>query len=159
MIKIYLNGVQEDQVAYNLGIFAGNAPLTISGVAGGLPTGQVLDPFYGRMDEIRLYNRALTASEIQGIFQAGGVGHYDAATGTLPAGYDRMSGQVLGTGDVGLSYVVIPGSSYALERTFNLVPANWVPLVTNTAGPDGLLVFTNSTASNMNSFFRIRSVP
>lgn len=158
-LTVYVNGALASQTPYQGGIFAGTNDLGLGAAVGGLVPGDVLGPFNGLMDEVRLYNRALTASEIQGIFQAGGVGHYDAATGTLPAGYDRMSGQVLGTGDVGLSYVVIPGSSYALERTFNLVPANWVPLVTNTAGPDGLLVFTNSTASNMNSFFRIRSVP
>jgi len=46
----------------------------IGGVVGGLPPGQSIAPFNGRIDELTLYARALTQSEIQGIFNADGRG-------------------------------------------------------------------------------------
>ena len=67
--KMYVNGVLENQAA--------GVPLTQSG--GGLALGhkggkpaQVGDPdwFQGRMDDVRLYNRALSATDIQTLFHA-----------------------------------------------------------------------------------------
>lgn len=77
----------------------------------------------------------------------------------LPPGYNLLSLQSLGTGDVGLSFVGLVGTNYALERTFTLSPSNWVSLVTNPAGPGGSLIFTNTPDPNTNNFWRIRSVP
>ena len=53
----------------------------------------------------------------------------------------------------------IAGANYALERSFSLVPANWVPQGTNSAGAGGALVFTNTPDPTANNFWRIRSVP
>jgi hypothetical protein len=77
----------------------------------------------------------------------------------VPAGYNRMAVEELGAGAVRLSYVGNQGVQYALERTFNLSPANWVSLVMNPAGPGGLLVPTNTPNTNTSDFWRIRSVP
>ncbi|MCX6930904.1 MAG: hypothetical protein NT154_48030, partial [Verrucomicrobia bacterium] len=108
-----------------------------------LPSGKVL--LAGGMDDRDQYNICyLSSSEL-----------YDA----LPADYNRISVQVLGVGGVRLSYAGNGGAKYAIDRTFKLAPANWVPLVTNAAGSDGLLVFTNTPNSNTNNFWRIRSVP
>ena len=77
----------------------------------------------------------------------------------LPPGFNQFLVQMLGTGEVGLSYVGFAGTNYALECTFNLTPANWLSLVTNPAGPGGRLVFTNTPNPNTNNFWRVRSVP
>ncbi|MGB7746191.1 MAG: hypothetical protein WBN75_02775 [Verrucomicrobiia bacterium] len=50
----------------------------------------------------------------------------------------------MNSGDVRLSFVGIAGTNYALDRSFSLVPANWMPQVTNPAGSSGALVFTNT---------------
>jgi hypothetical protein len=55
--------------------------------------------------------------------------------------------------------VGIAGANYALDNTFSLSPANWVPLVTNSAGAGGVLVFTNTPNGATYNFWRIRSVP
>jgi hypothetical protein len=73
--------------------------------------------------------------------------------------YNRISGQLLGTGDVRLSFVGIAGTNYALDCSFSLSPANWVSQVTNPAGAGGVLVFTNTPDPTTNNFWRIRSVP
>ncbi len=81
------------------------------------------------------------------------------AGSSTPPGYNRISVQLLSGGNVRLSYVGIAGTNYALDRTFNLSPVNWVPQVTNPAGAGGTLVFTNTPNKATNNFWRIRSVP
>jgi hypothetical protein len=47
-------------------------------------------------------------------------------------------------GNVSLSFVGMAGTNCALDRSLSLMPANWVPLVTNPADAGGVLVFTNT---------------
>jgi hypothetical protein len=72
-LRVYLNGTCEGQVAYNQGIFPGTDPLTI-GAAGVYAGGRVLSPFAGLIDEPAVYNRALSGTEIQAIYNAGNAG-------------------------------------------------------------------------------------
>ncbi len=76
-----------------------------------------------------------------------------------PPGYNRIAIQLLSGGDVRLSYVGVAGTNYALERSFTVKPANWMPLLTNPADAGGMLVLTNTPHPAMNNFWRIRSVP
>jgi hypothetical protein len=77
-----------------------------------------------------------------------------------PAGYNQITGRLLGGGDMQLSYLGIAGTNYVLERTFDLSPViNWVPQLTNPAGAGGILIFTNTPVPTTNNFWRIRSVP
>lgn len=57
-----------------------------------------------------------------------------------------------------LSYLGIPGYQYALDWRTNLTLGSWVPVETNTAGTNGLLLFTNVSAETAN-FYRTRYVP
>jgi alpha-tubulin suppressor-like RCC1 family protein len=74
-------------------------------------------------------------------------------------GYNQLAVQLLSGGNVSLSYIGITGTNYVLERTFNLSPADWIPQVTNAAGFDGLLIFTNTPDPTTNNFWRIRPAP
>ena len=76
-----------------------------------------------------------------------------------PPGYNQISVQLLVTGNVQLSFVGIAGANYALDQSFTLAPADWMPQVTNPAGMGGALVFTNTPDPTTNNFWRIRSVP
>lgn len=71
----------------------------------------------------------------------------------------NVSVRLLNDGRVSLSYAGIAGTNYALDRTFNLAPASWVPQVTNPANVSGLVSFTNTPVATTNNFWRIRSVP
>jgi hypothetical protein len=75
------------------------------------------------------------------------------------AAYDQISGQILSSGNVRLSFVGIAGATYALDWSSSLTPANWVPQATNPASSFGALVFTNAPVATTNNFWRIRSVP
>ena len=76
-----------------------------------------------------------------------------------PVGYNLISGRILIGGKMSLSFVGIAGGNYALDRSFNLLPANWIPQVTNPADVNGILIFTNTPDPTTNNFWRIRSVP
>ena len=54
-----------------------------------------------------------------------------------------------------MTYLGVPGASYALENTAILVPATWVSVVTNVVGTDGRLVFNLVSPSG---FYRTRYV-
>ena len=81
------------------------------------------------------------------------------AGSSVPPGYNQISGQLLGTGDIQLSFVGSTGANYALDRSFSLAPPNWVPQLTNATDAGGVLVFTNTPDPTTNNFWRIRSVP
>jgi len=73
--------------------------------------------------------------------------------------YNQISGQLLSGGNMSLSFFGNAGVNYALDRSFNLAPPNWIPQVTNSANSFGALVFTNTPVATTNNFWRIRSVP
>ena len=80
-------------------------------------------------------------------------------TGILPD-YNQITGQLLSGGNMRLSFVGSNGITYAVDRCYNLSPpVNWVPQMTNPAGVNGMLVFTNLANPTTNNFWRIRSVP
>jgi len=73
------------------------------------------------------------------------------------AGLNHLAASLNGQNLV-LAFLGIPWNRYALEETFSLSPAFWLPVVTNLALADGSLQFTNSPTGS-NSFWRIRNVP
>jgi alpha-tubulin suppressor-like RCC1 family protein len=80
-------------------------------------------------------------------------------TEQILAAYNRIAAALWGGGKMRLSFVGLDGTNYALDRTFNLAPVNWVPQTTNAADSVGVLVFTNTLNLATNNFWRIRSVP
>jgi hypothetical protein len=89
-LRIYANGVLRGQVAYTRGIFPGTNDLAIGGVVGGVTPGQVLGPFAGMIDEPAVYNRALSATEIQQLYAIGSqpcIPHGAKANATVVNGF------------------------------------------------------------------------
>lgn len=70
-LEVYVDGVMEATRQDPLRNTDSSDPFTIGEIDAG-PLPEV--PFSGLIDDVRLYNRALTASEIQGIFNAGSAG-------------------------------------------------------------------------------------
>jgi hypothetical protein len=67
-VTFYVDGVGETAPPYDPG-FVFNTPLAI-----GARGGDFAHPFWGAIDELAVYNRALTAAEIQAIYGAGSSG-------------------------------------------------------------------------------------
>jgi alpha-tubulin suppressor-like RCC1 family protein len=80
-------------------------------------------------------------------------------TEQILAAYNRIFPQLLSGGQMRLSFVGIDQTSYALDRSFKLAPAKWVPQTTNSADSVGVLVLTNTPNPATNNFWRMRSVP
>jgi alpha-tubulin suppressor-like RCC1 family protein len=76
----------------------------------------------------------------------------------IPARYNQISGQAMNATKMRLSFAGLAGASYALDRSFSLTPPNWIPQATNFAGPDGIILFTNTPNTTTNNFWRIRAV-
>lgn len=67
-MKLYVNGVQVASASRSGSAFpSDSSPLTLGTSLGG----GNLEPLGGRLDDVRLYNRALSASEVQGLVGSG----------------------------------------------------------------------------------------
>jgi hypothetical protein len=75
------------------------------------------------------------------------------------AGFNLLSGLAIGANSISLNYVGTSGLKYALEYTANLSNAIWISLLTNTAGLNGQVTFTNTPNPTTNNFWRVRAVP
>ena len=73
-LRIFINGAVESEVSYHEGIFPGTNDLALGGFVGGAAPGEVLSPFKGQVDEVSIYNRALTPAELALIHRADSAG-------------------------------------------------------------------------------------
>jgi len=72
-LRLYINGSQTGSLAGPVGTFTNSDSTFMSIGVGGLPS-ILVNAFNGDIDETTVYTRALSASEIQAIFNAGSVG-------------------------------------------------------------------------------------
>ena len=107
----------------------------------------------GLVDEIQIYNRALTASEIQAIYQAGTNGMC-APTPLMFTGspsYNKTNGFVLNAS-------LRSSQSYHIQANTNLASTNWTTLTNFTAGTAPIFHYTNKPPTNTpRQFYRIVS--
>jgi hypothetical protein len=68
MARLYVNGQQVDSLAMTGPFLPDTTPLILGGNGNGAVAGGVSERFPGRIDEIMLYKRALSASEIAQIY-------------------------------------------------------------------------------------------
>lgn len=71
VLRLYVNGSVVAQTNYSAGIFPGTSDI---GVGGTPYVGGLFLPFTGTVDEVSLYNRALSDGEIVSIYNADGTG-------------------------------------------------------------------------------------
>jgi hypothetical protein len=110
-------------------------------------------PFAGLIDEVQIYNRALSASEIQAIYQAGTNGMC-APTPLMFTGspsYNKTNGFVLNAS-------LRSSQSYHIQANTNLASTNWINLTNFTAGTAPIFHYTNKPPTNtLQQFYRIVS--
>jgi hypothetical protein len=68
-MRLYIDGVEIGSQPLTGRILVDDNPVTIGGEENGSESRVVDGEFDGRIDEVRLYNRALSAAEIQAIYQ------------------------------------------------------------------------------------------
>src|SRR5262249_9441037 len=97
----------------------------------------------GSLDEILLFNRALSGAEINAIYSAGSAGLVRAPefTGT----------QALGNGQFQLNLRGQTGKTFSIYSSADL--GSWVPLNT-VSNSTGQIEFIDNSATNSQSFYR-----
>ncbi len=139
--RIYINGVERGFAWFGRIPFVGVAPLQIGGINGGTD-----NSLNGVLDEVTMYDRALTVTEIRAIHLAGPDGKEKTIVDTTPPQLtidQPMSGQVLGDPMVAVQATVIDDGS----TTVDSIPAGLAAQLpdgggvasgsVNLSGPDG----------------------
>jgi hypothetical protein len=110
-------------------------------------------PFAGLLDEISIYDRALSASEIQASYAAGTNGMCPPT----PLMFGRSSPYTKTNGFV-LNASLRSGQSYRIQANTNVAGTNWVLLTNFTADTAPVSRFTDTTATNFpQRFYRLVS--
>jgi hypothetical protein len=149
-LRLYINGQLSVARDFFTGIFPGTTPLGIGGVPSGTPPfATAAFPFAGTIDEVSLFNRALSQTEIFNIYSADGAGLCLAAptiTGpasqAVPLNEDAVfSVSVLGNRPLsyqwrfnGTNLLGATSSTLYLERVQSNRVGNYSVLVSNQVG-------------------------
>jgi hypothetical protein len=110
---------------------------------GGFPTRF----FRGLLDEVSYYNRALSTSEVSGLYAASLAGK----TASLPPIVLTAS---LQNGLLVLAFGATPGRTYAVLYRDSLSSGSWQPL-TNIVADSAIVSYTNTVAAPQQRFFRV----
>jgi hypothetical protein len=148
MLRLYINGVTVAQTSYSAGIFAGTSDAGIGAVP--FQQNAWYLPWSGGLDEISLYNRALSDDEILGIYSADLTGKclvppliaVQPQSLAVPLNEDAIfSPKVLGSKPLryqwrfnGTNLLNATGSRLALEHVQSNNVGNYSFIVTNTLG-------------------------
>jgi hypothetical protein len=111
----------------------------------------------GIVDSPAIYNRALSAGEIAGIYAAGGAGKcLPAGSAVSASGRVKPSLDARATaGMVGFSFLSVTNQIYSIEGNTDLNTTNWVPL-TNLTGSGSVMRFELPQTNSSKGFFRVR---
>jgi hypothetical protein len=119
-MQLFVNGAKEVNVNLTCALAANPGPFTIglSPVWG--------RPFHGRIDQVRLYSRELSDSDVLSVYQA------EAQGLAIPLLHIRLS-------EVEFSWETQAGRAYSLQYSSDLSPGVWFPLSSNAfVGTGGL---------------------
>ncbi|MBC8095007.1 MAG: immunoglobulin domain-containing protein, partial [Akkermansiaceae bacterium] len=149
-LRLYVNGALTANRSYSNGVFAGSANVGLGIVPAIAPNSSTYFPFSGMLDEVALYNRALSAAEIQSIVNADLTGKCLAPPvitqqpqdQTVPLGEDvKLTATVIGSRPLTYQWrfngAVIPGATNAalgLEKLKTNSAGLYHVSVTNSAG-------------------------
>jgi subtilisin-like proprotein convertase family protein len=143
-MKLYTNGVLAVQITTAIRPLANLIPAD----DGGIGIGNVHEnsgggfPFFGDIDELSLYSRALSASEIKAIYKAGSVGKFDPAA-SVPQNLAEAKANLQGNNLVTLSG---DNSNWQIYNTTFTATQNGTPLTL--AGVEPGMLLDNFTFNN-----------
>jgi hypothetical protein len=104
--------------------------------------------FVGDIDDVRIYNRALSADEVAYLYQL--------ETQTTPVPPLNMAASLGAGPSLNLIVSGLPGRNYVLQSATNLQPPiPWLPMMTNAADTNGVWQFTDTNLNNAQKFYRV----
>ena len=154
--RIYVNGQVSGAAAVDPGYIGTATGVRIGGevCCGG-------DNFPGLVEQVTLFNRALTEPEMEALYTAG-TGRL--CTGKTPAEHGALTGHPItplpilappaADGQFSFSFPTVAGRNYVVERNDDLGTTNWVDY-TNLVG-NGSIMQINVPASGVQRFYRLR---
>ena len=152
-VRGYVNGVLQLTQAVTLNLSTRNADIYVGATANGT---SALD---GKMDELAIYNRALSATEVQAIYQAGAAGKggtpAPTVTGLSPSSGSTVGGSsvtITGTNFTNSSVVTIGGT---LATNVTVVNSTTITATTpaGAAGTASVVVNTPGGSNAANSLY------
>ncbi len=151
-VQLYINGQLEDQAA--IGFPQDYSALPLYFGTSGQPSWD--HKFQGALDEVTLYNRALSSNEIAAIYAAGAAGKCKSMARSNKATAQITS--VTGTA-VTLSFTATPNVGYAVQRATNIF-GPWVMLGTTNAPASGQFLwidhFNDLGSPPVSAYYRLQ---
>jgi hypothetical protein len=140
---LYINGVAEASATAGFPLDYDTTPLFIGTTGTWAP---YLDMFGGMIDEVSIYNRALSPDEIAAIYNAG-------SAGKCLLRYPPVTIQQRSDGTMLLQAQGSPGQSFDIQASQDLI--NWLDLGSVQADTNGVMQFDDINASQYNARFYI----
>jgi len=137
-MQLYANGALAGTIGTNMPL-----PRAYFGVGYVASNGNLVDYLLSSVDEIVMFNRALSAAEVSSLYAAGNVGFVHAPEFT--------SVQAFGNNQFQLSLKGLTGKNVSIYRSRDFV--SWIKLGTIT-NPSGTIQFMDNSATNEQSFYR-----
>jgi hypothetical protein len=146
-ISVYSNGVFATSQLYSNGVVIvtpSSLPLPRGCIGGDLlASGNLTDPMLGSLDEMQIFNRALSATEIGNIYNAGAAGVVRAPqfTSVLAPSGTQVQLQLRG----------ITGKSFKIETSLDLITWSLLGTVANSTGSNSY----TSSITNDQQYYRV----
>jgi hypothetical protein len=144
-IQLYVNGQLQGQVATSgAQYYNGNWPLYFGTTGQSYWDGKL----NGSLDEVSIYNRALSSNEIAAVYNAGAAGKCRTLSPVITVGAN-ISSNIL--------YLTFPtqiGPTYCLQCEYPLTAKSW-QAVTNVAGTGGPMTLSIPIGSLAMQYFRL----
>ncbi|HVV02047.1 MAG TPA: GH25 family lysozyme [Verrucomicrobiae bacterium] len=137
--SLYVNGAFQASLTNSIPL-----PRKYIGAAYISSSAKTVDFLSGSLDEVLIYNRALSPSEIASVYSAGGAGLVRAPV--------LVNSDFTGNGQFSLSLKGQSGKTLSVYSSTDLL--NWTRLTTF-SNPNGAIVYTDSRATNSAQFYRI----
>jgi hypothetical protein len=146
-LQMFLDGVLQKSITTAVVPAGNNRDIELGrSWGGGSPTRY----FNGLLDEVSYYDRALSAAEVLGLYNAGPAGKTLSSLAPIQLSATAQPDAVV------LSFSAIPGKTYTLEYETSLTGSNWIDLYTVTAA-NPTVSHTNALSGSPQGFFRVRT--
>jgi hypothetical protein len=137
-MQLYANGALAGTIATNIPL-----PRAYFGAGYVNSNGNIVDYMLGNLDEVMLFNRALSAAEVSSLYAVGNAGYVHVPEFT--------SISTSGTSQFQLSLKGLTGKNISIYRSADFL--TWTKLGT-AANATGTIIFIDNSATNAQSFYR-----
>lgn len=138
-MQLYANGSLVGTIPTNIPL-----PRAYFGAGYVTSSAKFVDYLLGSVDEILLFNRALTGPEINAVFAAGSAGLVRAPEFTSAPVWDQQQFKLSLRGQT--------GKTFSVERSSDLIA--WTRIASGILNPNGSIGFTDNTATNAQNYYR-----